>query len=131
MPGATYTIDARRTFAMALLLSSAAKTKFGTTEQDTGNDGRPRWTAQVAVTYLAEPGQPAFSEVLAVTVVGDQDPAASITPGTPVDLADLRMGITTPQARDNGGVRGGRPYFTAGAIRPAMTAARSSDGKAA
>ena len=123
----TYAINTRQTSAAALFMGCAPKTKFGTQDQDHAADGRAKWDAQVAVTYLAEPGQRVQAEVINVTVVSDQDPAAALTPGLPVELVDLRLGVSSPQTRDNGqGVRGGKPYWMASAVRQ-LTAARPAD----
>ena len=119
---ATYTIDARRTFAAALLMSCGPKTKFGSDQQDQAADGRRKWVAQVAVTYLAEPGQRAQAEVINVTITSDQDPGQHLQPGMAVEMTDLRMGITEAEARERGGVRGGKPWFSASAVRPVQAA---------
>jgi hypothetical protein len=122
MPG-TFAIKAEHTFATALLMSCAPRIEFGGTAQDRTATGLPKWSAEVAVTFLAEPGAARVtSEVISVTIAAEQDPAAGIAPGTVITFDDLRLGISAPEARDNGRVRGGRPWFQAGGIRPAASA---------
>jgi hypothetical protein len=113
-------INVPATFATCLLMGSGPRTKYGTTEQDTTSTGLLRWECQAAVTYVAEPGMRAQSEVLSITVAAPADPAASLTPGTPVEFTDLRAGVSTPEAREGGkGVRGGRLFWSASGVRPA------------
>jgi hypothetical protein len=128
MAQGTYTINTAATFAAVFLMASGPRTKYGTTEQDRTAEGLPRWECQLAVTFLAEPGQRPVSDVLSVTIAAEHDPAASITPGTPVELTDLRLGVSQAEARQDGrGVRGGRPYYTASGIRPALHTARKAE----
>jgi len=48
------------------------------------------------VTYVAEPGMKAVSEVISVTVTGPAtDPCGSITPGTPIVFDKMRVGCPT------------------------------------
>jgi hypothetical protein len=123
MPG-TLAIDAPNTFEAALLMASGPKPKFGagTGEVSTNAAGVPQYQLQVAVTYLPGPSGRKVSEVISVTVAASQDPARDIAPGTPIMFDGLRCGVTEPEARDNGKVRGGRVWFTAAGIRPAVPA---------
>lgn len=122
MPG-TLTIDAGRTFATMLLMGITQKMKFGTEDPDITASGEKRWTAEVAVTYLAEPGMRATSEVISVTVTGGDHLAASIAPGTPVEFTDLRCGVSAPEKRENGRISGGRLYWMSSGIRALRPAA--------
>ncbi len=114
MPG-TLTIDTAATFQAVLLMASGPKLKFGSTEQDISARGERKWDVQAAVTYFAEPGIKAVSEVISVTVTGPgADPCASIPPGTAIAFDKLRVGFSPPEARENGrGIRGGRPWYQA------------------
>lgn len=116
MPG-TFVVDTGRTFAAALLMGSAPKLRFQTTEQDVAADGQRKWEIQAAMTWQAEHGMRPVSEVVSVTCLGGTDPAASIPPGTPIEFMDFRVGISTPERTDRG-VRGGKPYYQAGGLRP-------------
>ena len=118
MPG-TLTIDTAATFQAVLLMASGAKLKFGSTEQDISARGERKWEVQAAVTYHAEPGLKAVSEVIAVTVTGPAaDPCASIPPGTAIIFDKMRVGFSPPEARENGrGIRGGRPWYQAADVR--------------
>jgi len=116
MPGGMITIDARNTFSGAIFLGATAKTIFGTEEPDIGRDGQRKYSADVAVTYLAEPGRKPVSEVISVSVMG-ADPSATIPAGTSVEFDRLRAGVSAAEKNDRGGVRGGRLYFMAEGIR--------------
>lgn len=126
---ATLAVDTRNTFQTALLMASGPKLEYGTGAQAVSAQGIPKWELSVAVTYLAEPGMRAQSEVLAVTVTTQANPAENIAPGTQVEFDGLRVGISAPEQRDNGrGSRivGGKPWFQASGLRPAH-AARKAD----
>jgi hypothetical protein len=117
MPG-TFVIDTGRTFAAALIMASAPKLKFGTSEQDISASGERKWEIQAAVTFMAEHGMRPVSEVVSVTVLGGTDPATGIVPGTPVEFENFRVGISTPEARANGrGIMGGKPWYQASGVR--------------
>jgi hypothetical protein len=121
MPG-TFTIDTAATFTAAIFMSGAAKMRFGTAEQDVSATGERKWTAQLAVTYRQDRADiKAVSEVIEMTITGPaDDPTAQIPPGTPVQIDGLRLGISAPEKRENGrGIMGGKPWFSATAIRPA------------
>src|SRR5260370_3828551 len=111
----TLTIDTSVTFQAVLLMASGPKLKFGSTEQDISARGERKWDVQAAVTYFAEPGMKAVSEVISVTVTGPAtDPCASITPGTPIVFDKMRVGFSAPEARENGrAIRGRRPWSPA------------------
>ncbi len=71
------------------------KLKFGSTEQDVSARGERKWDLQAAVTYVAEAGMKAVSEVISVTVTGPAtDPCASITPGTAIVFDKMRVGFS-------------------------------------
>jgi hypothetical protein len=126
MPGA-FTIDTGRTFALLMLMSTSPKTKFGTSDPDTAADGRAKWSAQVAATWLAEPGRRPVSEVLDITIVSDRDPGDGITPGSPVHVEGLRVGVSTPERTDRG-VRGGKAWYQAEALRSMNGTRPKADG---
>jgi|SRR6185437_5276427 len=120
MPGAI-AIDTRNTFAAAIFLGASQKMLFGTDQPDVAKDGQRKFAADVAVTYLAEPGRKPVSEVISVSVLGT-DPAATITAGSPVEFDGLTCGVMAPQRNDRGGVSGGKLYFMARAIRASAPA---------
>src|SRR5215471_2926951 len=128
---ATYAINTAATFATAMLMACQPKLAFGTQDQDRTAAGLPKWEAQVAVTYVAEPGMRAVSEVIAVTIAAETDPAAGVPVPCLVEFTDLRMGVSTAEARqdDRGGarVRGGRPWFQASSIRQAHAQGRKAE----
>ena len=117
MPG-TFQIDVAQTFTAALLMASAPKMRFGTTEQDITAAGERKWEIQAAVTFHAEHGMRPVSEVISVTVAAGTDPAASIPAGTPVEFTGFRLGISAPERGANDRIRGGRAWYQANGLRP-------------
>jgi len=120
----TFAINPAQTFTAAILMGTAPKTEFGTDTQSRTDTGLPRWECQVAVTFISPPGGRVQSEVLSITVAATDDPAGRVPPGSLVELVDLRLGVSAPEAKDNGRIRGGRPWFQAGDLRPAAGAHR-------
>ena len=117
MPG-TFVVQADRTFATMLLMASAPKMKFQTTEQDVSAAGERKWEIQVAAAWYPVYDMRPVSEVISVTLTGGTDPAGDITPGSPVEFDTLRVGIS-PVERTDRGVRGGKAYYQASGIRVA------------
>jgi hypothetical protein len=125
---ATLAIDTRNTFAAALLMACGPKLEYGTGAQATSAQGVPKFEAQVAVTYLSEPGMRAQSEVIAITITTPTDPAANIPPGTSVEFDGLRVGWSAPERRQNDRgdrIVGGKPWYQAGGLRPAHGARKA------
>jgi hypothetical protein len=119
MPG-TFVVDATNTFAAALFMASNPKLKFGTKtgEQEMSAAGLPKWGVQAAVTFHGINGMQPVSEVITITVEGPTDPCQGMPPGTPVIFDGFRVGISAPERNDKGGIRGGKPWYQAGSIRP-------------
>lgn len=127
MPG-TLIVDAQATFTKVLLMSCGPKREFGSDSvQATNSKGVLKWECQAAVEYAAEPGMRQISEVISVSITGHQDPGAGITPGAPIAFEGLRAGLNPPEKRDNGGIRGGRLWFTATGLRSFSAARPKSD----
>jgi hypothetical protein len=118
MPAGSFTVDTARTFAVALFMGSGPKMRFQSTEQDVSASGERKWEIQVACTWFPEYGMAPASDVIRVTCLGGTDPAEGINPGTLVEFTDFKVGISAPE-RTEKGVRGGRPYYGATAVRPA------------
>lgn len=123
MPG-TIVIDQPHTFsAPPIVMAVAPRLKFGTEVQEVNTTtGEAKWTVQAAVSYIPQNGMRAVAEVIDVTITGG-DPRG-IMPGTSVEFADLRCGISAPEQRQNkdgNGTRvvGGKLWFQASAVRPA------------
>jgi hypothetical protein len=116
MPG-TYMIDSAQTFSTVLLLSCTRRTKFGSDEADYTAAGLPKWTAEVVATFTAEPNRKAVSEVVQISIAAQTDPAEGIVPGSPVILEGLRVGVSTPEKRDNGRISGGKAWMSATGVR--------------
>jgi hypothetical protein len=114
----TFAIDTGRTFAAPpLFMASGPKMRYQTTEQDVSTTGERKWEVQAAATWHADPGQRPFSDLIRVTVLGGADPGAGLPPGTPVEFDQLRVGVMTAEAGENGRVRGGKPFYQAAGVR--------------
>ena len=124
MPG-TFIIDTGRTFTAALLMASAPKLRFQSTEQDVTANGEPKWEVQAALTWRADNGMRPMAEVVSVTIPGGSDPAAGIPVGSPIEFDELRVGISSPERTDKG-VRGGKPWYQAASVR-ALNSHRKTD----
>jgi hypothetical protein len=112
----TLAVDSRNSFSQAVLVAIGKKLEYGTGAQATSAQGVPKWEAQVAVVFLAEPGRGPDSEVIKVTLTQEKNPAEQVQPG-PVEFDGLRVGWTAPEVKD-GRARGGRPWYQAAAVRP-------------
>jgi hypothetical protein len=118
MPG-MLTVDVRSTFASMLVMSISEKMKFGTEVPEVNAAGERKYTVDLAVTYCTDPGMRPACEVITATITGgDHNAILSIPPGTQVTLDRLRCGVSAPEKRDDGRVRGGRLWFSAGSIHP-------------
>lgn len=126
MPG-LITVAQQDTFtAPPIVMSVGPRMKFGSdTEQEVTRDGERKWTVQAAVSYAPEFGMKAQAEVIEVTLTGE-DPAAVISPGTPVEFERLRCGVSAPEKTDSGRVRGGRLYWMAQGVGPVSANGRSA-----
>lgn len=131
MPG-TIHVNTDATFATMILMGIAEKTKFGTDVPEVSALGEKKYVAEVAVQYRAEGTMRPVSEVISATITGGaHDAILGIPPGSPVELAGLRCGVSAPEKREDGRVRGGRLYFMASAIRPAGASMRPVKSDAA
>ena len=129
MPG-TFVIDTAATFAAPpLLMGCTPKVKYGSTEQDVSATGERKWEAQAAVTFQpAAPGMRPVSEVISVTITGPgTNPGEHIQPGTPVEFDGFRVGVSAPETRENGRVRGGKPWYQASGLRSSLVTGRAKD----
>ena len=131
MPAGSFIVDTGRTFAVTLFMGSGPKLKFGSTDQDVSATGERKWEVQVACTWFPEYGMAPASDVIKITVLGGTDPAAGITPGTPVTFDAFKVGISAPERNDKGGIRGGKPYYQAAAVKPANAQFARQGDKAA
>jgi hypothetical protein len=131
MPG-TIHVAVDQTFATMILMGIAEKTKFGTDVPEVSALGEKKYTAEVAVQYRAENGMRPVSEVISATITGgDHNAILGIAPGSPVVLEGLRCGVSAPEKRDDGRVRGGKLYFMASAVRLASASSWSKKSDAA
>lgn len=128
MATGTFVIDPAATFSNCVLMGTAPKEKFGSPGvQDTSAEGVPKWIAQVAVTFAPNGSLAPVSDVLTVTVTTPANPADGMQLPAAVIFEGLRTGTQAPEKRDNGSVRGGRPWFSATALRPAFASRGKSD----
>jgi hypothetical protein len=117
MPG-TIHVNIDATFSTMILMSIAEKTKYGTDIPEVSANGEKKYTAEVAVQYRPEYGMKPVSEVISATITGgDHNAILGIPPGSPVALDGLRCGVSAPEKREDGRLRGGKLYFMASSIR--------------
>lgn len=123
----TFVVDQAASFTMSLLMAVGPKMDFDNPNiQATDVNGVPKWEAQVAVSFTAEPGRKPVSEVINVGITAQANPAEHVQPG-PVQFDNLRVGTTPPEVKGNGRVAGGRFWYTAQGIRPAVPARAKSE----
>lgn len=121
------TVDLRSTFAAMILMGIGEKMQFGTAIPETTRDGERKYTAEVAVTYHAEGVMKPVSEVISVTITGgDHGAILGIPVGSLVSVDRLRCGVSAPEKREDGRVRGGKLYWMASGIRPAQAQAQKA-----
>ena len=131
MPG-TIHVDTDATFSTMILMGIAEKMKYGTDVPEVSALGEKKYTAEIAVQYRPEGTMRPVSEVISATITGgDHNAILGIAPGSPVVLEGLRCGVSAPEKRDDGRVRGGRLYFMASAIRSAAASYRAPKSDAA
>lgn len=129
MAGLSYTIDTAASFTLAILMSAGPREEFQKPGvQEHAKDGTPKWSCTIGVSSPPVGAFPAQSDMITVTVTQPNDPALDITPGMPVTLIDLRVGVSAPEKRDNGRIAGGKSFFQASGIRPAITPAAAPNG---
>lgn len=120
----TFVINTEQTFATVIFMSCVPKADYKTGVVETDRNNVPKWTVEAAVTFHPMPGMRPVSEVVSITIAAPADPAQGVMPGQPVQIDGMRVGISTPERTDKGGIRGGRPWYQASGLRPAVPAAR-------
>jgi len=129
MPG-TYVIDIRSTFIRCVLINGGAKEKYGQPGvQEVNAQGVPKWFAEAAVTFAPQGGMGSVSELITITITSAANPFDTLATSE-VIFEGLRVGNSPPERNDKGGIKGGKLWFTATGIRPALADARSKDSAA-
>jgi hypothetical protein len=130
MPTGTFVIDQGATFANAVLMGTSPKERFGSPGiQDTSAEGVPKWLAMVAVTFTPNGTMAPVSEVLTVSVTQPGNPSDGMQLPAPVAFDGLRLGWSSPEKRDNGSIRGGRPWYSATGLRSSLMAGARKGGE--
>jgi hypothetical protein len=138
MPGSAV-IDTQATYASMISMGVIPREVFGSpgVQERTKNTNLPKWTAGIAVSYHPDPvtGMTSPAEVLNVTIASADDPGVTCPPGTSVVPDGLRIGISAPEQRerkDGSGTRvtGGKPFYSAAAIKPAQQSWNKKDNAA-
>jgi len=126
-----YLIDSA-SFTGMILMGCMPREKFGEpgTQERTANGNVPKWVVEVAVSFPPANDRKVPSEVITVTVAAHSDPAEGLSPGLPVTLDNLRLGVSTAQLKGDR-VSGGKPWFIADAVRSTATPYRSKSQDAA
>ncbi len=100
-------VDTARTFSVIILMGVEPKLDFNTKQQQKTKDGILKWAVSVAA-----------HETMNVTVASPSNPVQDLPPGTPVVLDNLYAGATDPEHNEKGGIRGGKLFWQASAVRP-------------
>jgi hypothetical protein len=131
MPG-TYVVDTNATFVRCVLINGGQKDKFGVPgQQETSSQGIPKWFAEAAVTFVpSQPGMPPVSELITVTITSYDNPFDNLSTSE-VTFEGLRVGNTAPSSGEGGRIRGGKFWFTAAAVRPALSTMRGGKSETA
>lgn len=87
-----FKIDVRKSFEALVFVSCEPKLKFRSTEQETTKDGLPKWDVQV-LAMIRNPFGQLTNEILKVGMASRSNPAEGLGHFTPVDLADLEVGV--------------------------------------
>jgi len=111
-------VDTAKTFSVLIFMGVEPKADFNTGEHQRNAAGVLKWGVSIAAQTIPFNGQRPSAETLSVTIAAQKDPAEGLTPGSPVELADLRAGVMDPESRGDGKIRGGRLFWQASAIRP-------------
>jgi hypothetical protein len=88
-----FKIDQAKSFEGMVFVSCEPKRKFRSDEQEFTKDGQlGKWEIQVLAAIRNGFGQ-LTNEVLKVGIASRQNPAEGVAPFTPVELADLEVGV--------------------------------------
>ena len=132
MAAGSFVIDTARTFTQLMLVGSGPKLKFQSAEQDVTRAGEKKWELQIVATFQPRYGMSPAVEVIKVTIIGGAtNPASGINDGTTVELTDFEVGMSAPEHNAKGGIKGGKPYYGATAVRPAQAQSLRRDPKPA
>lgn len=115
-------------FTRLMIVEVAPKADRETGVQYTTKDGLQRkWTVQVVASMASkwEAGR-TDSEVLSITVTSADDPATLVAEGDLVAFDHLVVGVMSPEAGDNGRIRGGKLFWQASGVRSRMPAGGKS-----
>jgi len=127
----TYVVDTNATFVRCVLINAGPKDKYGQPgQQETSAQGVPKWFAEVAVTFAPTQGMPSTSALITVTLTSLDNPFDNLTTSD-VMFDGLRVGNSPPERNDKGGIKGGKLWFTASAIRPALGSLRGGKSETA
>jgi len=126
----TFKVDATSTFTHLMLLSVEPKMKFKSdTDQECTKDGVPKWEAQIAAGFR-QFGK-TVNEVIRVGIASAKNPGDGLTPGTPVQLVGMEVGVIEKQTQDGRPI-GFQVWYRAEQIRPiAATGSAAAKDKAA
>jgi hypothetical protein len=115
-------------FTRLMLVEVAPKTDRDTGQQVTTKDGLQRkWTVQCVASMPSrwEAGRN-DSDVLQVTVTCADDPTMLVAEGDLLVFEGLTAGVMSPEAGDNGRIRGGKLFWSASGVRSRVPAGGKS-----
>jgi|SRR5690606_14578411 len=135
-----FKIDQAATFEGVAFLACEPKTKFNPIkgaprEQETLQDGTPKWEIQVAAIFRSQ-FRGVQSEVLKIGVASHRNPGEGLMPYTPIQLVNFEVGVMerTKKNPETGEERviGLQVWYRAAEIRPiTATASKSRSAESA
>jgi len=123
-----FKIDATQTFTHLMLLNVEPKLSFRSEEQECTKDGVPKWEAQIAAGFR-QFGK-VVNEVIKVGMAAPKNPGDGLTPGTPVQLLGMEVGVMEKTTKDGRPV-GFQVWYRAEGLRPIASTAAPKAEKAA
>lgn len=105
-----------------MLLQSEQKADFKTGEIVKNAQGVIKWGVTVFATWEGEYGMPGAKEPISIGIASNTDPASGLSPGTEVQVDNMRVGVMEPTLKDRGKgpyVVGGKAFYTATSIKAA------------
>ena len=114
----TFIVDPA-TFTSIMFVASAEKSDLKTGEILVNKQGAIKWGVQAVASWQSEYGMPPVTEVITVGIPASHDPASGITAGTQIQFDGMRVGVMAPEPNGKGGIKGGKPFYQASAVRAA------------
>lgn len=134
-----FTVEQAATFNTVMLMAVEPKLAFKSEHQEMTRDNLGKWDVHVSAGFKVF-GKTEYT-MLKISVVAEKNPGEGITPGTPVDLVGLKVGVRDKviKDKDTGESKavGAQVWYRADELRstaatgPARNASKQPDKSAA